>query len=193
MEVLARQFTKREKVLLVLLAILIVGVAYFKLVHEPVTESVENSTNIINTLNTENSLLYVKAERKRQMLSEVDNILQGSNAQEIPAYDNLSQLTAFLNEALKQSQSYDITCGNVQFEENSNIVRRPVQILCIVKDYETAEKIINDIATCPFCSQISNASFLPYNAKEVKLEDRIDNVEDGEITLNLTMTFYEAR
>ena len=41
-----RAFSTREKVLLVILALLLIGVGYFKLLLEPINESIDNYTQL---------------------------------------------------------------------------------------------------------------------------------------------------
>ena len=197
MEVLSKQFSKREKVLIVFLALIIVCAVYYFFVHQPVTDRINNAVSTTEMLTMENDQLSIKEAKKQQMLAEVDTILENPDAQEVPKYDNLSELTAFLNTTLKRSMSYDITCGDVQFDEESGIYRRPVNIQCNVGSYEIAKKIINDIKTCPYCSQVIGANFSPYDNRK-KVDENgtvipVDNIEDDGIALSLSMTFYETR
>lgn len=195
MDALSRQFSRREKVLMLFMAIIIVGAGYYFMVHQPVTETIDIAESEINEYTTENEILRAKAAKKKQMLEEVEQMLIDPDVQEIPAYDNLSLLTAFLNSELKKSTSYDISCGAVQFDEESHIYRRPVQVTCNVRDYKTGEKIIEGITNCQYCSQVNNVTFTPNYRNEVNMEThirRVENIEDGPITLKLSITFYEA-
>ena len=66
-----RAFTTREKVLLVILAVLIIGIGYFKLLLEPINTSVENYRNMTASEQDEilvnTALLQKKKQTARQL------------------------------------------------------------------------------------------------------------------------------
>lgn len=189
----SREFSKREKALLFVLALLVLAALYYFFVQEPVRSTCDNAKMIIEERSMENEILAAQGIKKRQMLEEIGSITEDSNAQEVPVYDNVSRLTAFLNLALKDSYSYDIKCGDVEYDQETGVFRRPVQISCVVDNYYDGEQLIRTISTCPYCSQINGAVFTPYNDNDVPHEQRINNIEDANVELDLTMTFYEKR
>lgn len=190
MSMLSRAFTKKEKGLMLFLAFLILFALYYFTVHMPCKEALAQAKSEKEALETENTVLQARCAKKDAMQAELDEILKNPSAQEVPKYDNLSAVTAYLNAILKPSLSYSISCGDVRYDENAGIYRRPVQIRCNVLGYDKAKNVLEIVRECPYLSMVSNVSMSAYTRRGYQ---EINNIEDGNVTLNLTMEYYEGK
>lgn len=190
MTALTRSFTKREKTLLLLLSILVLTAIYYFAVHLPCKTAIEEARSEKEALETENAVLQAKCAKKDQMQKELDEIFAGGEAKEVPRYDNIAAVTEYLNSALSQTNSFNVTCGDVKFDENAAIYRRPVQIRTNLFGYSGVQRVITKLFNCPYLSQISTIHITPYNRRG---QVESNNIEDRDVTVSISMDFYEGR
>ena len=176
-----RAFTNREKVLLVVLAVLLIGVGYFKLLLEPVNDSVDRYSQLAAAEQDEilqNTVLLVQ---KQQMEQELQTIYDSGKAVPLPAYDNAEKLLVELNHILASSQDYSLNFGSTSELEGGYIVCRPLNLQFSAKDYATARDILTALHDSANVNQISDLSFsLPQDA-------------DASVDVTCSVTFYELK
>lgn len=82
-------FTTREKVLLVILAVLVIAVGYWKLILTPINDSIADLN--AQTASEQDAILTNSARlsRMRQMQQELETLLADPDAKPLPDYDNL--------------------------------------------------------------------------------------------------------
>ena len=193
-KILQRRFSARE---LILLGLLIVLAAYYFLVQGPVKTRTEELEAEKATLETEIQISEAKVEQKRQMQQELEEIFAAAAPDEplaLPDYNHVNNVILELNAILADTNSYNVTFGNEQFD--SYIVRRPVTIQFEVNDYETARGIIEQINT-------SNNQYL---IKDLTVTDGVsiytsffqifDTLPEtyeynGRVSVNLSLTCFE--
>ena len=190
MSALSRSFSRREKALLFLLAMIIVIAAYYFMVHLPCTEAINEAKSQQEQISAENEALQAKAAKKDKMQAELDELMKDPALQEVPKYDNLGAVTGYLDSVMIGTISYDIKCGDVKYDDKAGVYRRPVTVKCNLSGYREAEKVIENIKSCPFLSQISNVTVAPYTRKGYQ---KLTNIEDGEVNLTFSMNFYEGK
>ena len=85
-------FTTREKVLLVILAVLLIAVGYWKLILTPINDSIAQLQS--QTSSEQDAMLQSTAQlaRLQQMKRELETLLADPDAKPLPAYDNAEQL-----------------------------------------------------------------------------------------------------
>ena len=98
---LSKQFTRREKILLVILALLLLAAVYFWVVHLPVTETLADVQAQKEDISANLMVLEAQQQRMEKMQAELDEILSQPNVAEIPKYDNLQRVMDFLNTVLR--------------------------------------------------------------------------------------------
>ena len=101
-----RAFTTREKILLVILAVLLIGIGYFKLILEPINSSIETYQS--NTAAEQDEILLntVTLAQMKMMQTELDEIHASGNAKPLPSYDNSDKLLVELNQILDKSDFF---------------------------------------------------------------------------------------
>lgn len=191
---LSKQFTLREKVLLVLLSLLLVGAAYFWLVHQPVEAAMSEISLAMEDADMERTVLQVKRQRLEDMKAELEGILSGTGSGvETPDYDNLQNVMVFLNGILANAGDYSLDFQSVEQPEEGNIVRRVINMSFTCPSYADAVSVLTRLHDCAFRCQIGTLSLMPADGQETGGgETRAAALLDGPVQVNLGVTFFES-
>ena len=128
-------FTNREKILLVILAVLLIAVGYWKLILTPINES-------IDTL-------------RQQTASEQDALIQDS-AKPLPDFDNSAKLLVELNTILSGTD-YTLNFANpAPLETGSAILARPISLTFEVSTYSAARAVLDALHDSQYVNLISD-------------------------------------
>lgn len=176
-----RAFTTREKVLLVILALLLIGVGYFKLLLEPVNESIDRYAS--QTAAEQDAMLQDTAQlaRLRQMEQELAEIRETGDAVPLPAYDNADKLMVELSRILAASSDYALNFGSPYELDGGYIVCRPLSLQFTAKDYAAARDLLTALHDSADVNQISDLSLtLPQDA-------------DKGVQVSCSVTFFELK
>lgn len=175
-----KELTTREKVLLVVLACLLVLLAWFKLVYEPVTDQIKALTN---QMTTERNIINAKKpqiEAMKRMEEETARLKAEKNAVAIPFFDNSKPLMVALNEVLSDAESYTMTFG--EGTKDDYIITHKIKLSFSAENYQTARTIIDRLTLDTYINQISDVSV-----------SMINKLEDSETTkVDLLITFFEV-
>lgn len=171
-----RAFTTREKVLLVILAVLLILVAYFKLLLEPINANVEElqeKTASEQDLILENTARLAKMNAMEKALQA---IYDAGDARPLPDYDNAEKLLVELNGILSTAQDYSLNFGSASPIEGDYIIRRPISMTFRTANYQGARAIINALHDSDNINQISDVSM---------------NFETDGLEVSLTIAYFE--
>jgi len=181
MKVLSRDFTLKEKLLLLLLGLILVGLAYFQFVDRPVREALQIAHSEADALSIELNTVEAKLARMRRMRAELDDVTAGGTASEMGSYNNSKAEIAMLNDVLSEALQYSITFANVT--RSGDQIRRNFTLQLTTDSYETMEHIINQI----------NASHYRCLIGDLRCSGTQENdVLEGNITVSATATFFET-
>lgn len=108
-----RAFTTREKVMLLVLTVLLIVIAYFKLILEPINNSIDEYQS--ETAAEQDEILQNTEllTRMNQMQKELEEIYAAGDPTPIPNYDNSGKLLVELNSILSASVDYSLDFGQV--------------------------------------------------------------------------------
>ena len=143
MKVLSRDFTLKEKLLLLLLSLVLVGLAYYQFVDQPVRSKVESAHAEANALTTELKTVEAKLEKMHRMRNELDDVTAGGTASEMGSYNNSKEEYQVLNDILGNALTYSITFANVTRDNDQ--IRRNFTFQFTMDDYEAMEGMIDDL------------------------------------------------
>ena len=189
---LSRQFTRREKILLVILAVLLLFALYFFAVHRPVVNAMERIQSESENVSTQITILQAKEARMQAMRKELDEILAQPNVVEIPRYDNLDQVAAFLNAVLLSADEYSLSFDGTASDDDAGIVRRGMSLTFTCASYELAHTMVQQLQESPYRCQISTLSIEPLT-KRGSRSDAPPPLTSGEVSVSLRGTFFESR
>ena len=181
MKVLSRDFTLKEKLLLLLLSLILVGLAYYQFVDQPVRTALASAQAEAESLNVELRTVQAKLQRMRRMRTELEDVTANGEATEMGSYNNSKEEIASLNDILSGALQYSITFANVT--RDGDQIRRNFTLQFTTDGYETMEQIISALSQNHHRCLIGDL-----RCTAVKNE----SVMEGNITANATATFFET-
>lgn len=189
---LSRALSRREKVLMILLAVLLLFALYFFTVDRPVRETLDRVRAESEELSTQITVLQVKNARMQAMQKELDAILAQPNAAQVPSYDNLEQVMVFLNTVLTSADDYTLSFQGLSAGEDSGILRRGMSLSFTCSSYELARNMVQQLQDCPYRCQLKELSIAPAKADSTKSGAQ-PPLTSGAVTVTLGVTFFESR
>lgn len=170
-----RNFTKVEKILLVALVVILIGLAYYKFVDQPVREAISIADADYQQAESELTVLQAQIAEMEKMKSEMDEVENGGYTSYMASYNNSAAELSELNEVLSETIEYTISFSDVT--RAGNQICRNFSLAFSVKDYSAMEKVVEDL------------SFGEYRClvKDIRCSTGKESV-----TVNATATFYET-
>lgn len=175
MKIMSRNFTLAEKLLLVALALVLVGLAYYYFVDTPVRKSIESSQAEMEMLQTEltgvqGRLAYLTGIQKNlDALGDIDSLTW------MGSYNNSKAEVKFLNDVLANTKNYSISFANVT--RNGDQIRRNFTLKFQTSNYEEAQDIMTQLIQ---------------GENRCLVGDMKCSLSSGTVTINATATFYET-
>ena len=176
MKVMSRDFTMAEKLLLILLAFILVGLGYYYFVDQPVRSTIANYQAEATSLQTELDVLEARIAHLRQVQSSMDELEEKGNLSWMGSYNNSEAEVRFLNDILANTLKYSISFADVS--RSGDQIRRSFTLQYKTLNYASAQDI-----TARLC-QGENRCLVG----DVKCS--IDNT--GVVTINEAATFFET-
>ena len=176
MKILSRDFTLGERVLLVFLALVLVGLCYYYFVDIPVRDAITSSDAEVAALKKELSdyearLMYLKGIRQN-----LDEQEKSGMTGWMGSYNNSKAEVAFLNGILAGTLQYSVTFADVT--RAGNQIRRSFTLEYRVEGYPAAHEIMARLNQSHDRCLVSDAS--------CSLE------ADGIVAVRQSATFYET-
>ncbi len=180
MKLLSRDFTKGEKALLLLLAIVLVVLAYYLAVHKPVKDGIARANAEAENLQIELSAVKAKADTLERMKNEIDSIMADPNISEMPSYNNKKAVNTLLSDILGK-MTYSATLANMT--RSGDQIRRNVQLQFVAPSYAAMEEVLSRLGSSPYRCLVDNVTCSSYR-------DRYYEVDAYNVSL--TATFFET-
>ncbi len=181
--IFTREFSTREKALLVVLGLIIIAALYYLLIYQPVTESINRAENNDASLETQLVSLDTKVFQIKRMQQSIEEYANNGHIVSImPSYNAGKQELVFLNSTLAASKDYYVGFTNITRERNQ--IRREFSLRFTVDSYSDAEDILNVLEHSDLRCLISDFT--------VKPVEQDKTVEDGEVEASCVATFYET-
>ena len=155
-----REFTPREKGMLLVLAVLLLALGYMKLFYSPVQQAITENQQRQAELQDQALVEQTRALKMQTMEKELEE-LKASNAvpdAQIPDYNNAKRVMVELNAILARAREYSLAFDDVSLDEDSGLVRRPVELTFKTADYAAAREIVNDLYHCRYRCYIQDVS-----------------------------------
>ncbi|MEG0755439.1 MAG: hypothetical protein RR450_03500 [Oscillospiraceae bacterium] len=187
---LSKAFTRRERVLLVIMSIVLLCGAYFFLVHQPV--EAQKADLIVAAAEAENEriLLDAKVTKIAEMEAELAELPKG--AAPTPDYDNLQPVVNHLNAVMASTLDYTMSFQPVVLPEEGHIVRRAIDMTFTCSDYAAAHDIISQLHYGPFRCQLDNLS-VSAERTDGTSTDYTPALPVSQTEVSLTITYFENK
>lgn len=179
MKILSRDFTLREKVLLLILGIILIGLLYVRFIYMPVIDSIDRLKAEQSSAETELSLVNAQLTVLERKQAELDDIEGDGGMSYMPSYNNARNVTKLLNDVLG-SNGYAITFSNVT--RDGDQVRRNISLQFEAAKLDDVESILKQLSEGEYRCEIGSVS--------VNKSSRYGY--DTKTTVNTDLTFYET-
>lgn len=178
MKAMSRDFTLREKILLVVLAAILLGLIYYQFVDRPVREAIVSYEADAQMYQTQidvvqSRLMYLRGIRNRMDELEAN---AGGKLSYMASYNNSKDEVNFLNSLLADTLQYSITFSDVT--RSGNQIRRNFTLQYQTKGYDAAQEI--------------QLKLLKGHLRCLVGDIRCTIGSDRTVTINETATFYET-
>lgn len=172
-----RSFTTREKVLLLILALLLVGMAYYTVIHVPVTTQLSEIAIEKSEAEADVMIAQVKNVQLERMREELETLsADAASVAPVPAYDNVQNLMNLLNQTLAATNNFSVSFDAVDTSEQ--FIRRTIHLTYTSADYNAAKNVVSTLLGGPYRCQASDFSL---------------SAADGGVTVTMAVTFFEAQ
>ena len=187
---LNRAFTKREKVLLLALVMILLGLVYYRFVRLPVQDRIAAADTTL--LEQQMSAEQQKASIIKQMQEDIEAGKKDVTGI-VASYDNLKAESAALNTIFSEATSF-----NFSFEQpvaTDDAVRRTINISFTATNYQIARRIIQQVHDCAYRCLITDISVSADENGGAEAGDKMSqypNLANATISGSMSVTFYET-
>lgn len=183
MKALKRDFTPRERMLLILLSLIILALIYYLTVQQPVSSGMAETKS-------EKAALQVQIDAINRQLASIDAwkrekvLLAKYNRDDMymPSYNASNDELDFLNETLGGTLDYYIGFNEVTREGDQ--IRRAFSLSYSATGYQAAVDVLAKLERSNIRCLIGDFSVSPYGESTTLV--------GGPVTVNATATFFET-
>ena len=180
MKIMSRDFTLKEKILLLVLTVILLGAVYYLAVDQPVRSAIRTAVSEQENLNTELLILQKKAASLSRMQNELDTIHITGSYGDMGSYINVKAELEELNQVLQEADTYDISFNDVTRE--GDLIRRTFSLTFSAADYTKAEELITTLCKGQWRCLVSGIHFVSQDG----------DFAQGGVNVGLAATFYET-
>ncbi len=183
MSVLSRDFTTREKVILLILLLFLLGFAYYQFVDKPVRESLAAAEAETEKLQIELTSVRNRITTLQRMRDEIDDVTSGGLNSYMPSYNSSKEELRLLNDILSNTTQYSISFTGLT--RSGDQIRRNFTLQFTAPDYDIMKTVIQSLTGVEYrcligdlrCSLVTN---------------RYQDWVDGAVSVSCTATFFET-
>ena len=176
MKIMSRDFTRNEKILIVILALILLGLAYYQFVDKTVRGSIVNAQSEASMLETELAAAQARLAAAQQVKNSMDELEASGQKSWMGSYNNSKAEVAFLNTILADTLQYSVTFSDVT--RTGDQIRRSFTLEYRTASYASAHEIMARLCQSHDRCIVSDAS--------CSLEN------DGVVVVRQAATFYET-
>ena len=187
---MSRDVNAKEKVLLVILVLIILGFCYYRFVDQPIRKNLAKADAEYSTLQKELTEANVKIRELQRMQNEIDEITAAGKFSYMPSYNNAKEEISLLNDILSNVASeYSVSFTSVTRTKDQ--IRRNFKLSFTAPDYETLQNIIDQLTGVDYRCLIGDCSVTTSTVKNKNPETK--EVEETVVhKASATATFYET-
>ena len=180
-----REINAKEKVLLVILVLIILGFGYYRFVDQPVRKNLAKAEAEYSSLQSELTEVRVKIRELQRMQDEIDEITSGGKDSFMPSYNNAKEELALLNDILNESVTqYSVSFTSVSRYKDQ--IRRDFKLDFTTPDYESMKVVIDKLTGVDYRCMIGDC-----NCNVIRVRNQ-NNEQTTALSVSATATFYET-
>lgn len=140
MKIMSRDFTTTEKIILVVLVLILLGLVYYRFVDRVVRQTIANNEAEASMLQTELDGVQQRLMQLQSVQSSMDDLEAAGELSWMGSYNNEREEVVFLNDILADTLRYSIAFSNVT--RTGNQIRRNFTLQYTTTDYRAAQDIV---------------------------------------------------
>ena len=176
MKIMSRDFTRTEKILIAVLALILLGLFYYQFVEKTVRQSIANAQSEAQMLQTELDAAQARLMAANNIKNSMDALEASGQKSWMGSYNNSRAEVAFLNTILADTLQYSVTFSNVT--RAGNQIRRSFTLEYRTGSYASTHEIMARLCQSHDRCLVSDAS--------CSMES------DGTVVVRQAATFYET-
>ncbi len=196
MKTLSRDFSTKEKVLLLILCLILLAFAYYRFVYVPSQDAITAAKSERDTLQTELMAVLTKEKQLKSMQDELTEMGEQMQASRMESYNNSAAELEMLNEILERANDYSISFSGVT--RNGDQIRRDFTLNFVVDDFAAAKRIIERLSASEYRCLLGDMQYA-LQMKRLGFDETAANVRVIDetryaVTVNITTTatFFET-
>ncbi|MEG1906432.1 MAG: type II secretion system protein GspM [Raoultibacter sp.] len=178
---MSRAFTKREKIMLLVLAVVLVAASYYLFVVQNVANTKASNAAQLQEVQDQIAAQDTVAAMREKMQSELEKMGQVEKLPVIATYDNLRNELDQLNAALASTSSYDLKL--TQPALTGETVRRVVTLTFTTPSYDAATAVLEALQNGKYRCVITDFSMTGKMLADGTIES---------VSSTLNVTYYET-
>ena len=180
MKIWSRDFTRFEKGLLLVLALILVGLAYYFVVDRPVRTTIAQAEAEYEAMEAELAAVNAKIARLEKLAKETESMKEDGSISYMASYNNSKEELALLNDILSDTVQYNVTFTNVT--RNNNQIRRNFSLQFRTEDYASMWEVINGLCESDYRCLVG----------DIRCQAAKDRDSRQYVTADVTATFFET-
>ena len=196
MKVLSRDFTTKEKIMIVVFCLLLLGLAYYRFFYVPTQDQIAAANSQRANYEIELTEVMAKEATIRKMKEEIDELGELSNVSRIESYNNSKQEISLLNRVLGPATEYSIKFSNIK--RDGDLLRRNFTLMFKTDSFVSAKRIIASLEESPYRCILGDIQY-QHSLRRAESEEptRGGRWIDDEyfydvVTVNTNATFFET-
>ena len=177
MKIMSRDFTLPEKILIIALVIILLGLVYYRFVDQTVRETIANNESEAKMLQTQMDAVEQRLARLNSIRSDMEKLEEEGNLSWMASYNNSKAEVAFLNDILADTINYSIAFADVT--RSGDQIRRSFTLQYTAPDYAAARDIVLRL--------VSGENRCLVGDMQCRYDSRT-----GYVSLSAAATFYET-
>ena len=190
MKVLSRDFTRKEKLLIGLLLIVLSVLSYYRFLDQPVRDAIAAAQAEQASLQVELDAVNAKIRTLERMRRELEDINASGEVSLMPSYNNNKSVLALLNDILDGTIQYSVSFPAVT--RDGDQIRRSFSLQFSVYTYEEARFILEQLAKSPYRCLLGDLRCAEVKYRRTGYLLEVEEVETITINVNATATFFET-
>ena len=196
MKILSRDFTLKEKILILLLCLIIIALAYYRFVHVPCVTAIESAHAERDAYQTEFVTASAKEMQLKKMKEELDQLGELQYNSRMESYNNAKAEMTVLNNVLEAANDYSITFSSVT--KDGDQIRRNFSLSFQTGSFAAAKQIIARLSESEYRCLLGDMQYSMTLRRLGKdetayVERVVDDVRYGvQVRITTTATFFET-
>lgn len=196
MKIMSRDFTAKEKVLLLILGLILIALSWYRFIFIPCRDGVASARAEQERYQTELLVAQAKEAQLQKMQAELDEIGDRMASSRMESYNNTKQELTLLNSILENANDYSVSFSGVT--RDGDQIRRNFSLTFQTGSFAAAKQIIQRLAESEYRCLLGDMQYsvtLRRLEKDEKasVERVVDEVRYAEqINMTTTATFFET-